>query len=364
MMAAAVKRRNMRNDDDKSRQPQQQHGLASLTFCAVGITVCYLLYGILQEQLITDHDLGATFVLTAQCFCNVTVAALWQWLSSSTTSSNNNEPATVRGRGLPHGLMAVTAACYVTAMVCSNESVLYLSYPVMVLAKSCKIIPTMLVGQVVERRLYSQSEWWAACLISAGIVLFQLSRNDGKSLLSKNTTPGANADHSATGMILLTVSLTCDGILSAFQNIVKRVDDGHHHRHHRRPPTAAETMLWINVYAVLYLIPVSVLMGQWQGAVRLLRTTGPAPFSTMLHLNAAAAVGQIFIFLAIAWFTPVVTTLITTTRKFFTILLSVWIYGHPFSAAQWTSTLLVFCGLYAVLWTQRQQQSPPKIKTA
>ena len=40
------------------------------------------------------------------------------------------------------------------------------------------------------------------------------------------------------------------------------------------------------------------------------------------------------------------TTTITTTRKFFSILLSVRAFGHVFSAVQWTSIGMVFGGLY------------------
>jgi UDP-galactose transporter B1 len=75
----------------------------------------------------------------------------------------------------------------------------------------------------------------------------------------------------------------------------------------------------------------------------------------ILVLNAAAAAGQVFIFLTITWYTPVITTTITTTRKFVTILLSVWAFGHSFSLTQWTAVALVFTGLYLVIAVQRQQ---------
>jgi UDP-galactose transporter B1 len=42
----------------------------------------------------------------------------------------------------------------------------------------------------------------------------------------------------------------------------------------------------------------------------------------------------------------VICTTITTTRKFFTILLSVYKFGHVLSIWQWISVTLVFFGLY------------------
>jgi UDP-galactose transporter B1 len=54
-------------------------------------------------------------------------------------------------------------------------------------------------------------------------------------------------------------------------------------------------------------------------------------------------------------FSPIITTTITTTRKFFTILLSVWTFGHAFNASQWTAIGLVFAGLFLVIYVQRQK---------
>ena len=54
---------------------------------------------------------------------------------------------------------------------------------------------------------------------------------------------------------------------------------------------------------------------------------------------------QNFIFMTVTRFGPLACSVITTTRKFFTILTSVLIFSHPMSALQWLGTLLVFSGL-------------------
>jgi len=54
---------------------------------------------------------------------------------------------------------------------------------------------------------------------------------------------------------------------------------------------------------------------------------------------------QNFIFLTVTYFGPLTCSIMTTTRKFFTILGSVLIFGHPLTALQWTGTVLVFAGL-------------------
>lgn len=59
----------------------------------------------------------------------------------------------------------------------------------------------------------------------------------------------------------------------------------------------------------------------------------------------ASAVGQIFIFTTIVSFGPLVCSIITTTRKFFTILASVLIFSNALLPRQWVGVALVFSGL-------------------
>lgn len=358
----------------RQEQPPKssQHNLTRLAFCASGICGCYLYYGILQERLfttatVTSDDpsqlpprLGPTFALVTACLTNVAVALLWKRVNQLLVSKQSRDtgektseesPSLPLRLPLPHKLLLATAGCYVAAMACSNEAIPYVSYPVAVLAKSCKLIPTMIVGHFVERqRTHAWQEWVAAVLISIGIVLFQISRLFDGSTTSTNSTK--NGGSTSYGMILLLVSLLSDGLLSSCQNFLKhppmRTGPGNSSSTGNptvRVPTAVETMLFINMYALVYLIPLSLWSQQWWDGIALL-SNYPHVAKTVAILNATVGIGQIFIFLTIAWYSPVICTTITTTRKFVTILLSVWTFGHVFTMLQWTAIVLVFCGLY------------------
>lgn len=323
-------------------------GLGKLTLCTGGICICYLYYGILQERLFTGEErLGATFVLLTQCITNTVVAFIWHAIQDIFLQQNQQTPSSniVGNRPLPQITLWTTSLCYVMAMTCSNEAIAYVSYPVAVLAKSCKLIPTMLVGQFVEKRLYSTMEWMAALCISAGIVLFNVNRMQ-QQLRHDILHDGSAAQY---GTILLLISLSMDGLLSSCQNLLKNCGDRY------QPPNAMETMLYVNGYAAVLLIPLSMYSQQWEvGIDSLFRQHGPMA-SNIAILNATAAIGQIFVFLTITWFSPIITTTITTTRKFFTILLSVWTFGHAFNASQWTAIGLVFAGLFLGIYVQRQK---------
>ena len=54
---------------------------------------------------------------------------------------------------------------------------------------------------------------------------------------------------------------------------------------------------------------------------------------------------QNFIFMTVTNFGPLTCSIITTTRKFFTILMSVLIFQNPMSGRQWLGTVFVFIGL-------------------
>lgn len=370
-------------DGERRRQgeineQEQKNGLGRLAFCTVGICLCYCYYGLLQESLFSGSNFGALFVLVTQCFTNFVVAILWQILdqkkkklssfSIQTEKAKEHVHTTTDGRSLHHSLIMWTSACYVAAMACSNESFRYVSYPVAVLAKSCKLVPTMLVGQVVEGKLYSFSEWLVALSISTGIVLFHFSRMKQQKDEDNLQKHEEEYRHYTYGVILLLISLVCDGLLASCQQFLKRTS-----KQKYRPPNAIETMLYVNIYSMLFLLPLSILSGQWQEGLGLL-FNGDDDVNwvhNLILLNTAVAVGQIFIFLTITWYTPIITTTITTTRKFFTILLSVYAFDHTFSVLQWTGTALVFFGLYMVILIESKKSSiveenreqQPKAKT-
>jgi len=232
-------------------------------------------------------------------------------------------------------------------MAASNESINWVSYPTVILAKSSKLIPSMLAGVLLERKSYSAKEWTGAVLITSGIIIFNYTRLQQQDHEGSGGSSSAKPD-SPFGMLLLGISLAFDGALSACQGSIKQSSGRH------RPPTAMEFMAFTNLYACLFLVPACIFSGQLQNGTSILLGNGAgddkgdvfAARRWILLLNATAAAGQVFIFLTIHYFSSIMCTTITTTRKFVSILLSVRHFGHVFSPIQWTSVFMVFGGLY------------------
>lgn len=320
-----------------------QRGAFALIVCSIGICCSYICYGILQEEFFSGSNrIGANFALVSQTATNTLVAMGWSRVEKLWGKS---EPAK-RSLGLNHPLLLVTSLCYIAAMSTSNYAFQYVGYPTAVLAKSCKLIPTMVMSIFIEHKHYSLHEWAAAGCITLGIVLFNLSK------LSSSSSSDSKQD-SLHGLILLCVSLCMDGFLGSCQGLLKRSDL----QGKRRPPTAMETMLYVNIYALVWIVPVAIQTGEW--------ADGMSRFDEIKHgmilLNATAASGQIFIFLTLTWFSPLICTTITTTRKFFTILISVMHFGHVFTLTQWSAIALVFGGLYTGIADQARGKGKVKV---
>lgn len=351
---------NNNNNTDSSSCKTRNRRIFRWMICASGICGCYLWYGILQEKLATEHTLDTSFVLLSQCAMNVLLAIIWkQVVQPQQAQITQAIPAAAAAHSppLPHGLLAASAMCYAIATVCSNEAIRYVSYPVQVLVKSIKLVPIMLIGQFLGVRkqqlsqqqsrssMYSTHEWIAAFLISLGIVGFQYyQHNNNDDNHSTTTWMISNSDDSFWyGMSLLGISLILDGVLGSCQNWIKQISSS------RRRPTAGESMLYINGYAFLGLFAWTVMTGSISSGIRTIRWD-PHLGMALFILNATAAAGQVFIFLTVAWFSPVITTMITTTRKFGTIGLSVLWYGHAFAPIQYACMILIFAGLYLAIY--------------
>ena len=80
---------------------------------------------------------------------------------------------------------------------------------------------------------------------------------------------------------------------------------------------------------------------------------------SLLYFSACSAAGQSFIFYTISVFDPLVCSTVTTTRKIFSVLFSIVIYGHSMSAQRWAGVALASLG---VLGELQSKFKPKKAK--
>jgi solute carrier family 35 (UDP-galactose transporter), member B1 len=73
--------------------------------------------------------------------------------------------------------------------------------------------------------------------------------------------------------------------------------------------------------------------------------TYPSFLNGMVMFGVAGSVGQYAVYYCLVHFGSLLTTLITTTRKFFSILISIAYFGHELTRVQWVAVAVVFAGL-------------------
>jgi UDP-galactose transporter B1 len=203
--------------------------IARLVVCVLGIYVCYLAYGIAQEGVYKfraedGSKFGATtFLLFVQCVTNALCAvAVMAWERSNGTKHTN---VTFTARPM------LMSASYVTAMFCSNEALKFVNYPTQAVAKSCKMIPVMLMGVVLGTKKYTWREYACVGLITAGIVIFRLAKSKA-----------ASTENSTVGLILLFASLICDGLTGPIQEKIQVASK----------TTSPQMMFLCNFWAIVY----------------------------------------------------------------------------------------------------------------
>ncbi|CAD8113624.1 unnamed protein product [Paramecium primaurelia] len=82
----------------------------------------------------------------------------------------------------------------------------------------------------------------------------------------------------------------------------------------------------------------------------------------IMFLTIYSVLGQVFIFYCISCFSPRVLSVVTTTRKFFTVLLSIIIHNHEVDQVQWVGISLVAFGVAWELFMGMSSRIPAEKK--
>jgi UDP-galactose transporter B1 len=252
------------------------------------------------------------FLVFFQCFFNGLLALIISLVKTQ-------PPDTV-----PWSDYSKISVSYIGAMYASNWALAFVSYPTQALAKSCKMIPVMLMRIVINGKRYTLREYMTVALITVGISTFMLFKAGGKS----------GGETSLFGLFLLFTSLALDGFTGPTQeNIIAA-----------HKPSTTQLMFYMNLISTGIMFVALVATGQLMPSIAFL-TKYPAVLKQLAIFSVCSAAGQNFILYTVVRFNSLVLTTITTTRKFFTILVSVFWFGHNLVAAQWGGVSLVFLGL-------------------
>ncbi|KAJ2361867.1 UDP-galactose transporter [Coemansia sp. RSA 2611] len=298
--------------------------------CVGGIYVCFLTWSALQERVTT-----AAYGADHQRFRFTIVLNLLQAMAGSLVGfvyirAIQRKPMLQMTKHRWKRFFQV-ALLNSTASPFGYMALRYINYPTMTLAKTCKMVPVMLMNKVLYRRHYPAYKYAVVAMITAGVSAFMLFKSNSKK-------GGIEAvENSLYGLFLVLINLAIDGAVNSTQDQVFAED---------KEITGQHMMCLMNLCS-------SALMALW-----LLNPFNPELSSALTFLYShpralvdigmfavCGALGQCFVFYTLASFGSLTLTTVTVTRKFLTILISVFYNGHKLNPRQWSATGLVFSGI-------------------
>jgi len=319
---------------------------AQLAIACSGIFFSFSYFAVLQEDVYKKPYNGEYFkytflALVAERGVNALIGGLGVCCFGSS------------GLVIPHRDIFVSGISQMFAMAGSNEALRYVSYPTQVLGKSCKMVPVMAGGIVLGGKRYSCFEYAQVLLITLGVCVFNLFGKKKK-----------GGEDSTFGLALIGFSLLMDAVTGGLQDKVKaRTKELNPDAGEKPVPTMHESMFWTNASGCLVALALGLCTGQiTEGVAFCIRA--PEVMQAILIYSLASAVGQNFIYYTITQFNPLVLTTVTTTRKIFTTLYSV--FRNPankLTNMQWGGCGLVFFGLIldiasAACFPKKKKETP------
>uniref|UniRef100_A0A0A9WP37 Solute carrier family 35 member B1 n=2 Tax=Lygus hesperus TaxID=30085 RepID=A0A0A9WP37_LYGHE len=294
----------------------------SLRFIAIagGIFASFWIFGLLQEKLFkgTFGPDGETFTFVMSLIfvsSLVNLAYAYIMMKIQKIQSDVHVPAVYQFS---------ISLTYLLAMTSSFLALQWVSYPAQVLAKSAKPIPVLVMGVLLGNKSYHIARYLMVLLIVMGVGLF----------MYKDDKAASSEIGFGMGELLLILSLVMDGLTNSLQ---ERVMSKHSIK-------SEQFMFDINQAALLLLGISLVYTGE---AFKFVSFLNKYPI-VLLQVGGVAlcsALGQFCIYKCITEFGTLTCSIITTTRKFFTVLSSIIIFGHVLKGRQWFAILLVFTGL-------------------
>lgn len=210
-----------------------------LTWCFSGLMMSYLTWGVLQEKIMTqkyyNYGNGQYSYFTNSQYL-VFVNRLLAFLMSL-CALQYHRLAMGRHRAPLYKYSYASLSNIMSAWF-QYEALKYVNFPTQVLAKSCKIIPVMLMGRLVSRKRYEYYEYFTAFLISLGMGMFMIGSAEGKNREYTNSA----GTLTATGLLLLSMYMIFDSFTANWQDNL--------FREYRMTPL--QMMCGVNLFSTLF----------------------------------------------------------------------------------------------------------------
>ncbi|CAO3595991.1 unnamed protein product [Absidia cylindrospora] len=308
------------------------------TVCVVGIYTCFLTWGIVQERVSTtpygneNAPNKFKFFIVLNLVQSL-IASLVAYFYMRATRRQIHLQSTPYDLYLKYAQVAFFS-CIGSPF--GYASLKHIDYPTMILGKSCKLVPVMLMNILIYRRRFPPYKYICVAMITAGVSLFMLYHHHHH---ENDKGTGVNNSNSMWGLFLLGTNLVIDGLTNATQDQIFRT--------HPTIVSGQHMMFYMNSISSLFSAGYLVLH-PYNDELRLALqfcAAHPAVIRDILLFGLCGALGQCFIFYTLQFYGSLRLVTVTVTRKLFTMLLSVFWFDHVLSFGQWCGAVLVFAAI-------------------
>ncbi|KAM8703808.1 hypothetical protein ACLKA7_008441 [Drosophila subpalustris] len=324
--------------DRPSKRTSSQEAV-QLFWCFGGLMVSYLTWGVLQEKVMTQHYYNfsgesakfkdSQFLVFANRLLAFFVALVYlQW-----------QPAPTRHRAPLYKYSFASFSNIMSAWF-QYEALKFVNFPTQVLAKSCKIIPVMLMGKIMSKAKYESYEYLTALLISLGMIFFMSGSSENNKASGVTTM---------TGIFLLSMYMVFDSFTANWQGSLFK----------SYGMSSLQMMCGVNLFSSIFTGASLSMQGGFMDSLAF-ATEHPKFVFDMVILSICSAVGQLFIYHTIDVFGPVVFTIIMTLRQAAAIMLSCFIYQHSISVLGIFGVLIVFVAIFLRVYCNQRLRAKRK----
>ncbi|EFX72822.1 hypothetical protein DAPPUDRAFT_215749 [Daphnia pulex] len=289
-----------------------------------GVFIFFVLYGYFLEAIfvqpnLKSHGLYVTFI-------QFVLYSLFAIIESQLKKDTE--------RRIPVPTYILISFLTVATMTMSNLSLEYLNYPTQVIFKSCKLIPVLVGGIIIQGKKYGTRDFLAAAVMCIGLIWFTLI----DVTISLNFHPA--------GVLMINLALVADAVIGNVQEKAMK----------KYGASNSEVVLYSYSFGIIYLLVALILSGRLIPAIT---TANQFPVSIyglgfLLSITGYMGVNLVLTLVRVAGAFAAVT--VTTCRKALSIVVSFIFFTKPFTPQYVWSGCLVVLGVYLnVLSSQRQQ---------
>lgn len=174
----------------------------------------------------------------------------------------------------------------------------YITYPAMVLGKSCKLVPVMIMNVLLYRRRFAPHKYLVVAMVTLGITMFMGFGKEKPSKAKNNGSGELSMYTQLIGITYLLINLAIDGATNSTQDEIFA----------RFKVSGQQMMFWINLFCTILTSVISILplpyipvlhpshsSTELEGALTFIRTH-PSVILPLAQFAVTGALGQLFIF--------------------------------------------------------------------